>query len=175
MSRCRVSILLAKAGALLGLSDSVDFGRFTRDDQEGAEIALTQIGPTTESATPGALSPHDADREVPPEVAPTHTATVGESAGNSLPSSEILLQNALSVMQSLASALQNTAHAPVQTVRPRAKVDIPTYMGYHDCHSANEYLDCCSIISRRWDFLTPNFSSAWSRCRSRSKRLDGSN
>ncbi|KAH7985668.1 hypothetical protein HPB51_026776 [Rhipicephalus microplus] len=44
-------------------------------------------------------------------------------------------------MQSLASAQQNTAQAPVQTVRPCVKVDMPTYKGCHDYMSANEYLD----------------------------------
>ncbi|KAH8024592.1 hypothetical protein HPB51_025627 [Rhipicephalus microplus] len=44
-------------------------------------------------------------------------------------------------MQSLANTLQNKAQALVQTVRPCVKADIPTYMGYHDCKSANEYLD----------------------------------
>lgn len=44
-------------------------------------------------------------------------------------------------LQGLVSALQNTAQAPVQTLRPCVKVDIPTYMGYHDCKTANEYLD----------------------------------
>ncbi|KAH8021839.1 hypothetical protein HPB51_018545 [Rhipicephalus microplus] len=108
---------LANAGALLGLSDSVYFGRFTRHDQEGAEIALAEIRPTTESVTHGALASRDANEEEPPQVAQTRAAT------------------------SLASALQNTAQAPVQIVRPRVKVDIPTYTGYHDCKSANEYLD----------------------------------
>ncbi|KAH8021966.1 hypothetical protein HPB51_019610 [Rhipicephalus microplus] len=70
-----------------------------------------------------------------------HDATVGESVGNSLPSSEVVLQNTLSVMQSLArSALQNTVQAPVQNVRPRVKADMLTYSGYDDCKST-EYLD----------------------------------
>ncbi|KAH8033707.1 hypothetical protein HPB51_015543 [Rhipicephalus microplus] len=132
---------LANAGGLLGLSDSVDFGRFTWDDEEGAETALAEIKPTTKSVTHGAPTSRDANRNVLSQVAPTRTATVGKSVGSSLPSSEVLLQNALSVLQSLASALQSTAQAPVQTVRPCVKVDIPTYSGYHDCKSANEYLD----------------------------------
>lgn len=131
---------LANAGVLLGLSDSVELGRFTRDDQEGAETALAESRPTTESGPHGAPASRDANREAPPQVT-TRASTIGESSGNSLPSSEVLLQNALSVMQSLASALQNTAQAPVQNVRPRVKVDVPTYTGYHDCKSANEYLD----------------------------------
>ncbi|KAH8009045.1 hypothetical protein HPB51_009585 [Rhipicephalus microplus] len=132
---------LANAGALLGLSDSVDFGRFTHDDQEGEGTALAEIRPTTEGVTHGAPASRHANREAPPQVAPTRAATVGESAGNSLRTSELLLQNALSVMQSLASALQNTEQAPVQTVRPRVKVDMATNTGYHDCKSVNEYLD----------------------------------
>lgn len=39
--------LLANVGALLGLSDSIDFGRFKRDNKEGAETALAEIRPTT--------------------------------------------------------------------------------------------------------------------------------
>ncbi|KAH8019710.1 hypothetical protein HPB51_021032 [Rhipicephalus microplus] len=95
----------------------------------------------TESATPGASSPRDANREAPPQVARTCAATVAKSSGSNLPSSEVLLQNALSVMQSLATALQNTAQAPVQNVHPRVKVDMPTYTGYHYCKSSNEYLN----------------------------------
>ncbi|KAH6933434.1 hypothetical protein HPB50_014812 [Hyalomma asiaticum] len=66
---------------------------------------------------------------------------VAESTGNSVPLSEVLLQNALLVMQSLAGALQNNAQAAPQSARPCVKVDMPTYSGYHDSKSANEYLD----------------------------------
>lgn len=132
---------MANAGALFGLSDSVNFGCFTRDNQGVAATALGEIRPTTESATPGTPSPRDANSEMPPHVASAQAADVVASSGNSVPSSEVLLQNALSVMQSLASALQNTAQPPSQSAGPRVKVDMPTYSGYHDCRSANEYLD----------------------------------
>lgn len=75
-------------------------------------------------------------------------------------------------MQSLASTLQKTAQAPVQTVQPRGKVDIITYTGYHDCKSANKYLDRLLHYQQAMGFLTPNFLSAWFWCRSRSKWLD---
>ncbi|KAH8038465.1 hypothetical protein HPB51_001638 [Rhipicephalus microplus] len=165
---------LANVVALLGLSDNIDFGRFTRDDQEGAETAFAEIRPTTESVTHCAPTSRDVNREAPPQAVPTCAATVGESAGNSLPSSEVLLQSTLSLMQSLASALPNTVQAPVQTVRPHVKVDINTCTGYHVCKSANEYLDQMLYCRRRRGFLMPNFLSVWSRCRSRSKRLNGS-
>ncbi|KAH8039540.1 hypothetical protein HPB51_007442 [Rhipicephalus microplus] len=44
-------------------------------------------------------------------------------------------------MQGLANALQKITQAPVQTAGPLVKVGIPTYTGYLDCKSANEYLD----------------------------------
>ncbi|KAH6921288.1 hypothetical protein HPB50_027732 [Hyalomma asiaticum] len=44
-------------------------------------------------------------------------------------------------MQSLAGALQNNAQAAPQSARPRVKLDMPSYSGYHDSKSANEYLD----------------------------------
>ncbi|KAH8022716.1 hypothetical protein HPB51_001979 [Rhipicephalus microplus] len=90
-------------------SNSVDFGRFTRYDKEGVETKLAEIRLTTKSVTHNAPASRDANREAPPHVALTRAATVNESAGKSLPSSKVLLQNALSDMQSLASALQNKA------------------------------------------------------------------
>ncbi|KAH8040898.1 hypothetical protein HPB51_013068 [Rhipicephalus microplus] len=82
-----VGILWLTLGALLGLSDSVAFGCFMQDDQDGAETALAEIRPTTENLMRGAPALRDVNREAPPQVAPICAATVGESVASSLPSS----------------------------------------------------------------------------------------
>ncbi|XP_077560789.1 uncharacterized protein LOC144175606 [Haemaphysalis longicornis] len=93
-----------------------------------------------------------ADRSAIPELAvstgsplpPNGPATAAPpvSANASRPTSEALLQDAMRLIQSMAVVMQTTLQAPpARAERPRVKVDVPTYTGYHDRVSANEYLD----------------------------------
>ncbi|KAH6947444.1 hypothetical protein HPB50_019033 [Hyalomma asiaticum] len=91
--------------------------------------------------TPRNPSPRVTNETRRPQDLSALAADVAESTGNSVPSNEVLLQNALLVMQSLAGALQNNAQAAPHSARPRVKLDMPSYSGYHDSKSANEYLD----------------------------------
>ncbi|KAH6921289.1 hypothetical protein HPB50_027733 [Hyalomma asiaticum] len=74
--------------------------------------------------------PRDTDETRRPQDGSAFAVDVAESTGNSVPSNE-----------SLAGALQNNAQAAPQSARPRVKLDMPSYSGYHDSKSANEYLD----------------------------------
>ncbi|KAH6935357.1 hypothetical protein HPB50_005342 [Hyalomma asiaticum] len=91
--------------------------------------------------TPRNPSPCDTNETRRPQDVSALAADVAESTGNSVPWNEVLLQNALLVMQNLAGALQNNAQAAPQSARPRVKLDMPSYSGYHDSKSANEYLN----------------------------------
>ncbi|KAH6944196.1 hypothetical protein HPB50_002263 [Hyalomma asiaticum] len=131
---------IANAETMFGLSDSVNFGSSMRNSQDAAATAWAGIRPDTACTTPRNPSPRDTNETRRPQDGSAFAADVAESTGNSVPPNEVLLQNALLVMQSLAGALQNAQAAP-QSVRPRVKLDMPSYSGYHDSKSANEYLD----------------------------------
>ncbi|KAH6925524.1 hypothetical protein HPB50_006527 [Hyalomma asiaticum] len=132
---------IANAETVFGLSDSANFGSSMRNSQDAAATAWAGIRPDTACTTPRNPSPRDTNETRRPQDVSALAADVAESTGNSVPSNEVLLQNALLVMQSLAGALQYSAQAAPQSARPRVKLDMPSYSGYHDSKSANEYLD----------------------------------
>lgn len=132
----------ANAAAASEQTGSFDFECFTRNSRDRGNATLAGFRPESRPNTPNTSPLRPADSEPPmPLNSSTQAADASEPSGGSIPSSEIMLQNALQVMQSLAGALQNTMRAPSQSERPRIKVDMPTYSGYHDRTSANEYLD----------------------------------
>ncbi|KAH6945116.1 hypothetical protein HPB50_007289 [Hyalomma asiaticum] len=132
---------IANAETMFGLSDSVNFGSSMRNSQDAAATAWAGIRPDTACTTPRNPSPRDTNETRWPHDVSALAADVAESTGNSVPSNEVLLQNTFLVMQSLAGALQNSVQAAPQSARPRVKLDMPSYSGYHDSKSANEYLD----------------------------------
>lgn len=82
------------------------------------------------------LSPEASQRRfsTPP---PASTVPVGASQ----PTTEALLQDAMRLVENMASVVMNSLQSPAQAGKPRVKVDIPKYSGYHDRASANDYLD----------------------------------
>ncbi|KAH6919465.1 hypothetical protein HPB50_029547 [Hyalomma asiaticum] len=112
---------------MFGLSDSVNFGSSMRNSQDAAVTAWAGIRPDTACTTPRNPSPRDTNETRRPQDGSAFAADVAESTGNSVPPSE-----------SLAGALQNNAQAAPQSARPRVKLDMPSYSGYHDSKSANE-------------------------------------
>lgn len=89
------------------------------------------------SAAPQPANP--AEAPLPPN-GPAMAASSASASGGQ-PTSEALLQDAMRLIQSMAVVMQTTLQAPARAERPRVKVDVPTYTGYHDRVSANEYLD----------------------------------
>ncbi|KAH6947434.1 hypothetical protein HPB50_018921 [Hyalomma asiaticum] len=110
----------ANAETMFGLSDSVNFGSSMRNGQDAAATAWAGIRPDTACTTPRNPSTRDTNETRRPQDVSALAADVAESTGNSVPSNEVLLQNALLVMQSLAGALQNNAQAAPQMRRVNA-------------------------------------------------------
>lgn len=106
-----------------------------------AANATSDDRPDADNANRGAPPVHAVHTEAPLPPSGPATAAPPAPANSSRPTSEALLQDAMRLMQNMASAMQTTLQAPARAERPRVKVDIPTYTGYHDRVSANEYLD----------------------------------
>ncbi|KAH6924642.1 hypothetical protein HPB50_020875 [Hyalomma asiaticum] len=111
---------IANAETMFGLSDSVNFGSSMRNSQDAAATAWAGIRPDTACTTPRNPSPRDTNETRRPQDVSALAADVAESTGNSVPSNEVLLQNAFLVMQSLAGALQNNAQAAPQNLEELA-------------------------------------------------------
>ncbi|KAH6926493.1 hypothetical protein HPB50_018874 [Hyalomma asiaticum] len=111
---------IANAETMFGLSDSVNLGSSMRNSQDAAATAWAGIRPDTACTTPRNPSPRDTNETRRPHDVSALAADVAESTGNSVPSNEVLLQNALLVMQSLAGALQNNAQAAPQNLEELA-------------------------------------------------------
>ncbi|KAH6948107.1 hypothetical protein HPB50_023045 [Hyalomma asiaticum] len=94
---------IANAETMFGLSDSVNFGSSMRNCQDAAATAWAGIRPDTACTTPRNPSPRDTNETRRPHDVSALAADVAKSTGNSVPSNEVLLQNALLVMQSLAA------------------------------------------------------------------------
>ncbi|KAH6942239.1 hypothetical protein HPB50_002032 [Hyalomma asiaticum] len=93
---------------MFGLSDSVNFRSSMRNSQDAAATAWAGIRPYTACTTPRYPSPRDMNEGRRPQDGSALAADVDESTGNSVAPSEVLLQNALLVMQSLAGAFKTT-------------------------------------------------------------------
>ncbi|KAH6944123.1 hypothetical protein HPB50_001939 [Hyalomma asiaticum] len=102
---------IANAEAMFGLSDSVNFGSSMRNSQDAAATAWAGIRPDTVCTTPRNPSPRDTNETRQPQDGSAFAADVAESTGNSVPLNEVLLQNALLVMQSLADLEELAAAA----------------------------------------------------------------
>ncbi|XP_072145668.1 uncharacterized protein [Dermacentor andersoni] len=70
----------------------------------------------------------------------TRSAPVPGITGQSEPQ-QALLHDAMRLIERLTGAVQNTLLTSAAAARPRVRVDLPTYSGYHDSVSVNEYLD----------------------------------
>ncbi|XP_077511855.1 uncharacterized protein LOC144122158 [Amblyomma americanum] len=117
----------------------VNLGRSTRNSRGTSPDALVGLRPGIGGSTSGASPLRGVNNEAPRPHHSTPSAAAPNSGGVSPQSSEVLLQNAMQVMQSLAGILQSNLQAPAQS--PRVRTDLPTYTGYHDSTGANEYLD----------------------------------
>ncbi|XP_077511929.1 uncharacterized protein LOC144122353 [Amblyomma americanum] len=76
----------------------------------------------------------------PAQPCSSHAAPQSELPGQANPQ-EAVLRNALRLIESLTGIVQNNLQTPAAVARPRLHVDLPSYGGYHDLVSANEYLD----------------------------------
>lgn len=70
----------------------------------------------------------------------SHAASQPDLSGQANPQ-EAVLRDALRLIESLTGVVQNTLQTSASAARPRLRVEIPSYSGYHDRVSANEYLD----------------------------------
>lgn len=107
----------------------VNLGRSTRNSRVTSPDALVGLRPGMGGSTSGASPLRGANNEAPRPHHSTPSAAAPNSGGVSPQSSEVLLQNAMQVMQSLAGILQNNLQAPAQS--PRVRIDLPTYAGDH--------------------------------------------
>lgn len=105
--------------------------------------ALSPAGRTPEGArhiTPSPSSELVESMEPQRHTCSTHPAPVPDITGQS-ESQQVLLRDAMRLIESLSGVVQNTLLTSAAAARPRVRVDLPTYSGYHDSVSANEYLD----------------------------------
>lgn len=93
----------------------------------------------TRHITPSPLSKRAESREPQRHTGSTQSAPVPDLTGQS--ESPQLLRDALRLIETLTGVVQNTLLRPSTAARPSVKVDLPTYSGYHDTVSANDYLD----------------------------------
>ncbi|XP_077524728.1 uncharacterized protein LOC144136105 [Amblyomma americanum] len=101
---------------------------------------LAQTSGDARHFSPSAMPPGMESTAQPAQPCSSHAAPQPELPGQANPQ-EAALRNALRLTESLTGIVQNNLQTPAAVARPRLRVDLPSYGGYHDPVSANEYLD----------------------------------
>lgn len=89
--------------------------------------------------TPSPLPEFAESREPSRQTCSTHSAPAPDLTGQS-ESPQVLLRDAMRMIECLTGVVQNTLTSS-SAAKPIVRMDLPTYSGYHDLVSANEYLD----------------------------------
>ncbi|KAH6938357.1 hypothetical protein HPB50_008863 [Hyalomma asiaticum] len=89
--------------------------------------------------TPSPLPEFAESREPSRQTCSTHSAAAPDLTGQS-ESPQVLLRDAMRMIECLTGVVQNTLTSG-SAAKSIVRMDLPTYSGYHDLVSANEYLD----------------------------------